>query len=105
MSAMKVVLTTCPDKPTAEKISRALVDQKLAACVQVSQPVSSFYVWQGKTVEDTEYQVVIKTIDSKVNGIFEAINALHPFDVPQLITLDSVSGSQQYLEWIKSSLQ
>ncbi|WJG09251.1 divalent-cation tolerance protein CutA [Aliiglaciecola sp. LCG003] len=100
-----IVLTTCPTKKQAEKLAAELINLKLAACVQISQPVTSVYRWEDEIVTDAEMQVIIKTMEDKLDAAFKLTLSLHPYDIPQWIVLDSVSGSPSYLNWIKSSLQ
>lgn len=99
-----VVLTTCPNRDSANQLASALLDKKLAACVQVTQSVTSFYRWNGQIQQDSEYQVMIKTQQQCIDAAFKLTLSIHPYDVPQWIVLGSVMVSQPYLDWIKSSL-
>ncbi|MEP4890894.1 MAG: divalent-cation tolerance protein CutA [Aliiglaciecola sp.] len=99
-----IVLTTCPTKKQAEKIASELVNLKLAACVQISQPISSFYHWEDEVVTDSEMHLIIKTMSNKVEDAFKLTLSMHPYDVPQWVIIDSASASDAYLNWIKSSL-
>lgn len=100
-----IVLTTCPTQKQAGKIASELVNLKLAACVQISQPVTSVYHWEDDIVTDAEIQIVIKTMSSKLDAALKLTLSLHPYDVPQWIVLDKLSGSGTYLDWIKSNLK
>ncbi|GAA0854780.1 divalent-cation tolerance protein CutA [Aliiglaciecola litoralis] len=105
ISELCIVLTTCPTKKQAEKIAAELVNLKLAACVQISQPITSVYHWDDEVVTDAEIQLTIKTLKSKLDLAHKLALSLHPYDVPQWIVLDNVSSSDTYLDWIKSSLK
>jgi periplasmic divalent cation tolerance protein len=100
-----IVLTTCPNNKQAEKIAAELVNLKLAACVQISQSITSVYHWDDEIVTDAEIQISIKTMKSKLDLAYKLTLSLHPYDVPQWIVLDTISGSDTYLDWIKSSLK
>lgn len=100
-----MVLTTCPTKKQAEHLATQLVNLKLAACVQISQAVTSVYHWNDDIVSDSEMQIMIKTMSCKLEQAFKLTLSLHPFDVPQWIVVDNVSGSEPYLNWIESNLK
>ncbi len=104
MSDLVVVLTTCPTRANARRLAKALLDERLAACVQVSQPIESYYIWEDETQSDQEYQVVIKTRQTLIEAVFKKLLSIHPYDVPQFVVLDNVSASQSYLEWMRKSL-
>jgi periplasmic divalent cation tolerance protein len=94
-----LVLTTVPDVVVGEAIARALVDERLAACVSVSGPITSIYRWLGTVEHATEHQVVIKTVSDRVTAIQARIGTLHPYELPELLVLDA-AGSADYLGWI-----
>jgi periplasmic divalent cation tolerance protein len=96
-----LVLTTVPDEERGETIARALVDEGLAACVNVGAAMTSVYRWKGAVERATEHQVVIKTLRSRVPAIEARVAALHPYDVPEFLVVDVSGGSAQYLEWIR----
>ncbi|MCG9695601.1 divalent-cation tolerance protein CutA [Shewanella sp. Isolate11] len=100
-----LVMTTCPDQQSASKLARALVDAKLAACVQVSSAVTSVYQWQGEVCEEQEFALQIKCHQQRYDELAEMINRLHPYEVPELIATQIVSGSTAYLDWIKETTQ
>lgn len=97
-----VVLITVPSKEVGEGIARELVEAKLAACVNILPPMRSIYSWQGEIHDDEELLLVVKTrtelFDSR---LVQAVKALHPYEVPEIIALPVVSGSQAYLDWIR----
>ncbi len=94
-----VVLVTAASRSQAEAIARALLTAKLAACVNLF-PVHSLYVWQGNLETSDEWQLVIKTDLAKFADLESQIRALHSYEVPEIIALPIVAGSQPYLNWI-----
>jgi periplasmic divalent cation tolerance protein len=101
MSAV-IVLTTVGVAFDAAQLARTLVDEQLAACVNVL-PVQSVYRWQGQVHVDDERQLVIKTSASRVEALERRVRALHPYDVPEWLVLDVAGGSPAYLEWLGSA--
>jgi periplasmic divalent cation tolerance protein len=98
------VVTTTGSKEEAEKIARALVARRLAACVQVGGPVASTYHWQGKVETSQEWLCVIKTLKSRWTALEAAIRELHSYDVPEILAFDVVAGSRDYLGWLAAEL-
>lgn len=105
MSEFKLILCTCPDRENALKLAKELVTRQLAACVNLLDNISSCYQWQGEVQFDTEYQLVIKTMSTKVDDAFQLVLDLHPYETPEWLILDVASGSQDYLNWIRSTLK
>lgn len=99
-----VVLCTCPDAATAERIATALVEARLAACVNVVPGVSSTYRWQDGICRDSEVLLIVKTANERFDALRERLLALHPYDVPEIIALGVVDGSAPYLDWIAASV-
>ena len=96
-----VVLITVPDLETGRKIADHLVEKKLAACVNILPAIQSCYIWNGVTNLDDEILLVVKSrADLFEDRIIPAVQALHPYDLPEIIALPIVLGSQRYLEWI-----
>jgi periplasmic divalent cation tolerance protein len=98
------VLSTCPDVPTAERIARALVDERLAACVNVLAGVRSFYRWKGAVETTDEVLIVAKTTVPATGALVARLQELHPYDVPEAIALDVPAGAGPYLDWIRDSV-
>jgi len=96
-----IIHCTCPNIVTAEQISRLLVSQKLAACVNQVPNVTSVYEWQGKIKQDNEVLLLIKTETKKFTAVSEAIREVHPYELPELIAVSVTQGEPNYLEWIK----
>jgi periplasmic divalent cation tolerance protein len=95
--------TTSDKKETLQQIGRQLIQQNLAACVQIGGPVESIYRWEGKVEAASEWICSIKTIASKFLDIEKVIRAVHHYDEPEIIGLPIVVGSQGYLKWISDN--
>jgi len=99
-----VVLTTWPADRDPEPFARALVDERLAACVNVLPEMRSVYVWKGSVEHAAERQIVMKTTRGRVDALAARVASLHPYDVPELIVLDVAGGSEAYLRWVGESV-
>jgi periplasmic divalent cation tolerance protein len=97
-----VVLTTTGSAEEAHTIGRALVGERLAACVNLLPEMTSIYRWQGAVQEDREHQLVIKTTRQQVNAVQARIRELHSYELPEFLVL-SVGGSSEYLGWLEQS--
>lgn len=93
-------LSTCPDAETAARIARALVEERLAACVNWLPGVNSTYRWQGEIHEDAEVLLLIKTSRERFDALRDRLVELHPYEVPELIAFEIAGGLPAYLEWI-----
>ena len=101
-----VVLVTCGSAKEARTIARALVDEKLAACVNiVTTPVQSVYRWKGKVEPAKEIVLFIKTTRRRFAALQRAIRRLHSYDTPEIIALPVADGSRDYLAWIADSVR
>ena len=94
-----LAVTTCPDKRVAKKISRLILESKLAACVNILPGVTSMYWWKGKKKEDSEVMLFIKTKESLVKKLGKLIRENHPYELEEFLTLP-IGGSKDYLEWV-----
>ncbi len=103
ISAIQVITTTST-RENALDIARALVDRRLAACVQIVGPIASVYRWQGKVEESAEWQCVIKTRIDLFPALEGAIRALHPYQVPEILATPVVAGGGDYLGWMDGEL-
>jgi len=97
-----VVLTTFEKREDAERLARALIEQRHAACVQVLGPMTSIYRWNGKVETAEEVLCLIKTRRALFPQVEETVTKLHPYEVPELIALPVEAGSASYLSWITS---
>lgn len=104
MSDRVVAFSTLGSAADAERIGRALVEQRLAACVNVVPGVVSFYRWQGELQRDQEWLLVIKTRAEALPPLRTALIALHPYELPELVACPIVSGHEPYLRWIDESV-
>ena len=104
MSDYIQTVTTTPTQADAEKIAQSLVEKRLAACVQIVGPITSVYRWQGKIETAQEWQCLIKSRQEFYERIDAAIRQLHPYLVPEIISLPIVTGSEAYLRWIDEEI-
>jgi len=102
MPDLVIVLTTMPDDARADELARTLVDERLAACVNVHGPMMSTYRWKGKVERDAERQLVIKTTRDRVSALETRVRALHPYELPEFIVISVESGSDAYLAWVST---
>ena len=98
-----VVMTTLPADADAAALARALVEARLAACVNVLAPMESVYRWQGAVEQEPERQLVLKTSRARIDALWERLRELHPYEVPEFIVLPIVDGNDVYLRWIGES--
>jgi periplasmic divalent cation tolerance protein len=100
MSNARIVLTTAGSQEEARKIAHALVDRRLAACVNIVPQVESIYRWQGKVESASEWLLVIKTQTAAFERVRTTIKELHSYDLPECVMLEIAAGSEAYLNWI-----
>ncbi len=100
-----IFLVTVPTIEEGKKIARILVENKLAACVNMIQNIFSLYEWKGNIEEDNEHLLLIKTTDEKSDLIIQKINEIHSYDTPECIGIKIEKGSEKYLNWIKEVLK
>lgn len=98
------ILTTAGTRDDAETIGRTLVNERLAACVQLSGPVLSSYRWQGGIETSQEWQCLIKTRRDLFEQIEATIRRLHPYEVPEILAIPIVAASRPYLDWIDAEV-
>ena len=94
------VVTTTATQEDARKIAGALVEQRLAGCVQIVGPIESSYRWQGKIETAAEWQCWIKTRHELYDKVEQAIRKLHTYEVPEILAVPIVAGSKPYLRWL-----
>jgi len=104
MTDKRIVLTTTSSLEESKKIARALVDRRLAACVNIIPKIESVYRWEGQVEEAQEYLLVIKTTEEAFPRLRDAIQQLHSYEVPECIALAVEDGSLSYLKWIVDSV-
>ena len=104
-SSTVIVLTTLGAADDATELARTLVNERLAACVNVLPVMTSTYRWQGKVEQAQERQVVIKTSAGRLSDLELRLQALHPYDVPEFLVIRVEGGSTEYLEWVRASVK
>lgn len=101
---MLIVLTTTPNIEEAESLARKIVAEKLAVCVQVLPPMTSFYFWEGEVQKEPEHLLLIKTLSTKFAELEKFIQAHHSYDVPEIVALQSSEVAENYLDWMRNYL-
>jgi periplasmic divalent cation tolerance protein len=95
-----LVLTNVPDRAVADTLARVLLDERLAACVNIGGPVDSIYHWRGRIETGREIPVAIKTRPALYSDVEGAIRKIHPYDTPEIIAIPVVGGDARYLGWL-----
>jgi periplasmic divalent cation tolerance protein len=103
-SAALLVFTNCPDGEVAETIARALIEQQLAACVNILSPCRSVYEWRGKLCTEIEVPLLIKTTPACYPALEATIRKLHPYELPEIVAVDIAQGLPAYLSWVASQV-
>ena len=98
-----VTFVTCRDVRQARRIARALVGERLAACVNVVPGVASIYRWKGKVEEARETLLLVKSTSARARGLEARVKALHSYEVPEVVTLKIAGGSADYLRWLREN--
>ncbi len=99
------VFTTVEQQSDAEKIAKQLVAERLAACVQIIGPLTSYFQWQGKMDSAREYLCLIKSRKDLFGELESAIKKLHPYEVPEILAMPVASGGMDYLKWLAAELK
>jgi periplasmic divalent cation tolerance protein len=101
MSDILLVFCTCPDRRTALDLTTHLVEKRLAACVNISAPITSVYRWQGKVERSEEYLLSIKTSAARYTELEQEIRKRHPYELPEIIAVPIEQGLTDYLKWVE----
>lgn len=104
MTDKRIVLSTAASEEQARKIAHHLVENQLAACVNIVPKIESVYRWQGKVESNHEYLLLIKTSSKKFAAVQDAVHQLHSYELPEVVALAVEDGSSAYLQWIEDSL-
>jgi periplasmic divalent cation tolerance protein len=97
-----LVFTTCPDAATAGVIGHSLVEEGLAACINILPPMQSIYRWKGQIETASEQQLIIKTTRTRFTAVRDRIRALHPYELPEILAVPVADGLPEYLAWLKN---
>jgi periplasmic divalent cation tolerance protein len=100
-----VVLSTCPDAEIAAGLGRALVEARLAACVNILPGIRSIYAWQGEVQDEPEVLMILKTTADRFPALRERLVALHPYDVPEVVAVSAAAGHDAYFRWVAKATQ
>ena len=103
MPDVLLCMTTCPDEGSARAIADALVEERLAACVNRLPGVQSTYRWKGEVCREPEQMLLIKTAGERFEAMKSRLLALHPYELPELIVVEVTSGHAAYLDWVVES--
>jgi len=102
MTDLLLVLTTMPDDDRANEVAKTLVDERLAACVNVHGPMTSLYRWKGAVERDAERQLVIKTTRDRLAPLESRLRALHPYELPEFVVIEA-TASEAYAAWTREA--
>ena len=98
-----LALTTLPADADAGDFGRTLVNERLAACVNLLPVMESIYRWEGKVEFEAERQLIIKTSSDRISDLWERVRELHPYEVPEFLVIPIADGNEAYLKWVKDS--
>ncbi len=101
---VRVAFVTAPDAETGARIARALVEERLAACVNLVPGVRSIYRWEGAVEDAAEVLLVVKTRADRTDALADRVKALHPYDLPEVLAVACAGGSDDYLAWVRGEV-
>ena len=106
MSAQVILaLTTCPDEASAQALAAALVQERLATCVNRINGVRSTYFWDACLQDEAEILLIIKTTAGRLDDLRTRLSALHPYELPELLAIAVAGGNERYLDWVRMGVQ
>ncbi len=100
MTSVQIVFCTIDNGDTARRIARQLVEERLAACVNIIDNVTSIYKWEGDLEEDKELLMVMKTSADRLSSLIQKLREVHPYDVPEILAWPAEKGNPGYLDWV-----
>ena len=100
----RLIFTTCANKEEARAMAKELVQQKLAACVNILPEIESFYMWEDAVQNEQETKLLIKTKSEKMNQVIQTIKSLHSYEVPEVQVVDVATGNLAYFNWMDEVL-
>ncbi|HEY1307690.1 MAG TPA: divalent-cation tolerance protein CutA [Vicinamibacterales bacterium] len=101
--SVSIVLTTFGKDDDARAVATVLVEERLAACVNILPRITSIYAWKGSVSQDEEQQLVIKTSTNKLAALEARLRELHPYEVPEFVVIHANGGADSYLDWVRES--
>lgn len=104
MTDIRLLLSTAPSAEIAESVVGTLVAERLIACGNITVPITSIFVWRGETERAGEVLVIMKTTESAVDAVTRRIAELHPYEVPEVLSLPVLGGHEPYLSWVRASI-
>lgn len=105
MTDFRIAFVTHPDLPTARRLAKIIVEEKLCACANLIPTMQSIYMWKGNMEESSEVLMIIKTHESKLAELEKRLRELHPYEVFEFIAITIDSGHAQYLNWVTDTLK
>lgn len=100
-----VAMSTCPDEQSAQRISAALVSERLATCINRVGGVRSTYVWEGRLQDDAEILLIMKTTSARLALLDARLRELHPYEMPELVAFRVDGGNVAYLDWVRRGVE
>ena len=100
-----LALTTCPDEASAQALATALVQERLAACVNRVGGLRSTYIWDTRLQDEAEILLIIKTTRGRLDDLQTRLTALHPYELPELLAIDVAGGNERYLDWVRMGVR
>ncbi|HET7307824.1 MAG TPA: divalent-cation tolerance protein CutA [Gammaproteobacteria bacterium] len=101
-SELLTLFCTCPDAACAEGIAKTLVEERLAACVNLVPGLHSFYRWEDRVRDDSEVLLIVKTARERFKAVEARIGELHPYELPELVAVPITTGNARYLAWLRN---
>jgi len=105
MSNNSIVYITAKDLEEARKIGRSLVENKLAACINIFPKIENIYKWKGKITEDTEVALIAKTRKDRIDPLIKHVKSIHSYETPCIVSFDITAGNKDFLDWINDEVQ
>ena len=99
-----LALTTCPDEASAQAVATALVQERLAACVNRVGGLRSTYIWDARLQDEAEILLIIKTTAARLDELKARLKSLHPYELPELLAIAVAGGNERYLDWVRMSV-
>ena len=101
MSKIRLVLSSCPDLDSAERLAKLSLEEHLVACVNMIPIASSMYLWKGEFITDREYLLLAKSTEESLADLESLWKAHHPYEVPEFLVMDAATSSKEYGEWVE----